>query len=107
MIGDVEGQDALIVDDEIASGGTMLAAVGFLKSQGVRRVDAAAVHPVMSGAAKSKLDTSMIGRIIVTNSIPIPPERLSAKIEVVSIAKLFADAIRAIHDGASVSELFR
>ena len=107
MIGDVVGQNALIVDDEIASAGTMVAAVEFLKSQGVKHIDAAAVHPVMSGNAKDKLDESAIERIVVTNSIPIPLERRSAKVEVVSVAKLFADAIRAIHGGASVSELFR
>jgi ribose-phosphate pyrophosphokinase len=107
LIGDVDGRDVLIIDDEIASGGTMITAVDFLKQHGARRVAAAAVHAVMSGSAKDKLDKSAIERIVVTNSIPIPPERRSDKIEVVSVARLFADAIRAIHDGASVSELFR
>jgi ribose-phosphate pyrophosphokinase len=107
LIGDVDGRDALIIDDEVASAGTMMAAVDYLKSQGARRVEAAAVHPVMSGKANVKLDASPIGRLVVTNSIPIPPERGSKKIEVVSVAQLFAQAIRAIHDGASVSELFR
>jgi len=107
LIGDVEGRDALIIDDEIASGGTMIAAVEFLKQHGARRVEAAAVHAVMSGNARDKLDKSAIGRVVVTNTIPIPPQRRSAKVEVVSVARLFADAIRAIHGGASVSELFR
>jgi ribose-phosphate pyrophosphokinase len=107
LIGDVDGRDALIIDDEVASGGTMMAAVDYLKSRGAQRIEAAAVHPVLSGKANAKLDASPIGRLVVTNSIPIPPERGSAKIEVVSVAQLFADAIYAIHNGASVSELFR
>ncbi len=106
-IRDVAGRDALIVDDEVASGGTLIAAADYLKSQGAKRVEAAAVHAVMSGSAKAKIDGSDIGRVVVTNSIPIPPERRSAKIEVVSVAQLFADAIYAIHNGTSVSELFR
>jgi ribose-phosphate pyrophosphokinase len=107
LIGDVDGRDALIIDDEVASAGTMMAAVDYLKSRGARRIEAAAVHPVLSGKANAKLDASPIGRLVVTNSIPIPPERGSAKIEVVSVAQLFADAIYAIHSGTSVSELFR
>ena len=107
LIGDVAGRNALIVDDEIASGGTLIAAAEYLKSQGAKGVEAAAVHAVMSGKAKAKIDASEIGRVVVTNSIPIPPNRRSAKIEVVSVAQLSADAIYAIHNGASVSELFR
>ena len=107
VIGDVEGRNALIIDDEIASGGTMIAAADFLISSGAKRIQAAAVHPVMSGNAKSRLDGSAIERVVVTDSIPIDAERRSAKVETVSVAKLFADAIHSIHHGESVSELFR
>lgn len=107
LIGDVAGRNALIIDDEIASGGTMIEAARYLQSQGANRVEAAAVHPVMSGNAKSRLDDSVIDRVVVTNTIPIPDERRSAKIEAVSVAGLFADAIYAIHHGESVSTLFQ
>ncbi len=106
LIGEVKGCDALLIDDEIASGGTMLEAARFLQLHGVNRVEAAAVHPVLSGQAHERLTTSPIERLIVTNTIPINSEGRSHKIEVVSVAKLFADAIRAIHSGASVSTLF-
>ena len=107
LIGDVEGRDTLIVDDEIASGGTLIAAADYLQSRGAKRIEAAAMHAVMSGNAKAKLDGSPIGRVVVTNSIPIPAERCSSKVEVVSVAGLFANAIGAIHNGSSVSALFR
>ncbi|MGI9328136.1 MAG: ribose-phosphate diphosphokinase [Pseudomonadales bacterium] len=107
LIGDVKNRNALIIDDEIASGGTMIAAAEFLKSSGAQRIEAAAVHPVMSGQAKSRLDDSAIERVVVTDTIPISEERRSAKVNAVSVAKLFADAIYAIHHGESISELFR
>ena len=106
LIGEVEGRNALIIDDEIASGGTMIEAARYLKQRGVLRVQAAAVHPVMSGNAKVRLDESEIERVVVTNSIPIPEQRRSGKVEMVSVAPLFADAIHAIHHGESVSDLF-
>ncbi len=107
VIGEVAERNALIIDDEIASGGTMIAAAEFLKKSGVKRIQAAAVHPVMSGHAKDRLDASPIERVVVTDTIPIEPERRSAKVETVSVAKLFAEAIYAIHHGESISELFR
>ena len=107
LIGDVDGRNALIIDDEIASGGTMIAAAEYLIANGAARIEAAAVHPVMSGSAKKRLDDSRIERVMVSDSLPIPLERRSAKVETVSVAKLFAEAIYAIHHGASVSELFR
>ncbi|MEM6708882.1 MAG: ribose-phosphate pyrophosphokinase [Pseudomonadota bacterium] len=107
LIGDVRDRNALIIDDEIASGGTMIAAAEFLKASGAARIEAAAVHPVMSGSARLRLDEACIERVVVTDSIPIPEERRSAKIQTVSVARLFAEAIYAIHHGASVSELFR
>ncbi len=106
LIGEVKGCNALIIDDEIASGGTMIEAARYLQEQGVKRIQAAVVHPVMSGNAKTRLDESPIERVVVTNSIPIPEERLSSKAETVSVAPLFASAIHAIHHGESVSDLF-
>jgi ribose-phosphate pyrophosphokinase len=106
LIGSVTGKAALIIDDEIASGGTMIEAARFLLARGATRIEAAAVHPVLSGRSVERLRDSPIERLVVTNSIPLPAAKLDARIEVVSVARLFADAIRAIHSGESVSKLF-
>ncbi len=106
LIGDVQGRNALIIDDEIASGGTMLEAARFMLANGAHRIEAAAVHPVLSGRALERLATSPIERLIVTNSIPVMSGPADGRIETVSIAPLFASAIRAIHEGASISRLF-
>ncbi len=106
LIGDVSGKNALIIDDEIASGGTMIEAARFLKSRGAKRIEAAAVHPVLSGRASERLRESDIERLVVTNSIPVADAKRDANMEIVSVAGLFSEAIRAIHSGDSVSKLF-
>jgi ribose-phosphate pyrophosphokinase len=105
VIGEVRGHDCLLVDDEIATGGTLFAATDFLLERGARSVAAAVVHPVLSGRALERLAASKLTRLLVTNTIPIPAENRSAKIEVLSIAPLLATSITHIHDGRSVSEL--
>ncbi|MEM7212445.1 MAG: ribose-phosphate pyrophosphokinase [Pseudomonadota bacterium] len=107
VIGEVVGKRALIVDDEIASGGTLIEAMAFLLDQGARSVEASAVHPVLSGQAVQKIAASPLNSLVVSDSIPLPPEKQLDKIEICSVTQLFADAIRAIHDGSSVSRLFR
>ncbi|MCP3982873.1 MAG: ribose-phosphate pyrophosphokinase [bacterium] len=107
LIGDVEGKTALIIDDEIASGGTMMEATRFVLDRGATGVEAACVHPVLSGKAVERIEASPLTSLVVTDSIPIPPEKRSDKIEVRSVAPLLANAIRAIHTGSSVSTLFR
>lgn len=107
LIGDVEGKNALLVDDEIASGGTMLEAARYLKQHGVQRIEAAAVHPVLSGRAHERITDSPIERLVVTDSIPMDTDEPSDKIEVITVAPLFAEAIKAIHSGYSVSTLFK
>ncbi len=106
LIGDVKGKNALIIDDEIASGGTMIEAARYLRAHGARRIEAAAVHPVLSGRAIERLRQSDIERLVVTNSIAVPEPKRNAQLEIVSVASLFAEAIRAIHSGDSVSKLF-
>jgi len=106
VIGDIKGRDCLLVDDEIATGGTIFAATDFLLDQGATSVQAAVVHPVLSGRAIERLNASRIRRLLITNTIPIAPEKRSPKIEILSIAPLVATAITHIHDGRSVSELF-
>ena len=107
LIGDVEGKDALIIDDEIASGGTMMEATRFVLDRGARSVAAACVHPVLSGKAVERIEASPLASLVVSDSVPVPTEKRIDKLEVLSVAKLFANAIRAIHDGSSISALFR
>jgi ribose-phosphate pyrophosphokinase len=107
LIGDVEGKTALIIDDEIASGGTMMEATRFVLDRGARAVEAACVHPVLSGKAVDRIASSPLRALVVTDTIPVPPEKRIEKIEILSVAPLFAEAIKAIHDGSSVSHLFR
>lgn len=106
IIGEIRDKDCLLVDDEIATGGTLFSATDFLYASGARSVSAAVVHPVLSGRAIERLNASRLERLIVTNTIPIPAEKQSRKIEVLSMAPLLATAITHIHDGRSVSELF-
>lgn len=104
VIGDVQGKHCLLVDDEIATGGSIFSATDFLLQQGARSVSAAVVHPVLSGRALERLAVSPVERLLVTNTIPLPQH--SPKVEALSIAPLLAEAITRIHDGRSVSALF-
>jgi ribose-phosphate pyrophosphokinase len=106
VIGDIVGKNCLLVDDEIATGGTMFSATDFLLERGALSVSAAVVHPVLSGRAIERLAASRLTRLLVTNTLPIHAERRSAKLEVLSLAPQLATAIMHIHDGRSVSELF-
>jgi ribose-phosphate pyrophosphokinase len=85
---------------------TIYSATDFLLDSGARSVSAAVVHPVLSGRAIERLSASKLERLLVTNTIPIPPSKANPKIEVLSMAPLLAEAISRIHDGRSVSELF-
>ena len=106
LVGEVRGRRALIVDDEIATGGTVLESAEFVLRQGARDVSVAATHGVFSGDAVARLAASRIGEIVVTDTIPLPPHKRDPKITVLSVAGLLAEAIARVHDGRSVSELF-
>jgi ribose-phosphate pyrophosphokinase len=108
LVGDVTGKTALIIDDEIASGGTLLEAAAFCLERGARAVKAAAVHGVFSASALTRIGASPIASVLVTDSLPLPLGVTAlehSKIEQLSVAALFARAIEAIHDGTSVFEL--
>jgi ribose-phosphate pyrophosphokinase len=107
LIGDVRGKVALIIDDEVASGGTLIEAARFVLERGATAVEACIVHPVLSGRAVERIDESPLRQLVVTDTIPLPPQKRIDKIHVQSVARLFADAIQSIHDGSSVSRLFR
>lgn len=106
LIGDVTDKVAVVVDDEIASGGTLVEAADFLKRRGARQVLAAATHPIFSANAAKRIDEAFLDKVIVTDTVPLGPEQYSEKVEVISVAVLFAEAIKRIHTGNSVSELF-
>ncbi len=106
LIGDVEGKVGVVIDDEIASGGTLVEAANFLKERGATRVLAAATHPIFSSNAAERIDDAFLEKVIVTDTMPLRADQQSEKVEVISVAKLFAEAISRIHDGSSVSELF-
>jgi ribose-phosphate pyrophosphokinase len=106
MVGDVAGKRALIIDDEIATGGTVIESADFVLRQGAKDVSVAVVHPVLSGNAVARLRAAPITELVVTDTIPLPPEKQDPKITVLSVANLLAEAIARVHDGRSVSELY-
>lgn len=106
VIGDIEGKHAILVDDIIDTGGTITKAASVLKDFGAKRVMGAATHGVLSGPAIERINNSEIEKFIITDTIPLGEEKMSDKIEVISVAKIFADAIKRIHENRSVSKLF-
>ncbi|MBI4588524.1 MAG: ribose-phosphate pyrophosphokinase [Candidatus Rokubacteria bacterium] len=106
LIGEVKGKDVVIIDDMIDTGGTMLQAVEALEREGARRILACGVHAVLSGPAIERIERSPLEEVVVTNSIPLSPEKRIKKIAVLTVAPLLAEAIRRIHDEESVSTLF-
>ncbi|MBR4985542.1 MAG: ribose-phosphate pyrophosphokinase [Proteobacteria bacterium] len=96
IVGDVRNKTAILIDDEIASGGTICSSAEYLMASGARRVWALCTHPVFSGNAVNRLKAAPIERLIVTDSIPLPPEKRMDKLTVLSIAPVLADAIRAL-----------
>ncbi|HEV2215979.1 MAG TPA: ribose-phosphate pyrophosphokinase [Candidatus Dormibacteraeota bacterium] len=105
--GDVKGRDCVVVEDIITTGGTISKLAQSLRSQGAHRVLIAATHPVLTGDAVDRLKKAQIDEVIVTDSVPIAPERLGPPITVLSVAPLLAEAIIRVHENRSVSELFR
>jgi ribose-phosphate pyrophosphokinase len=108
LIGDVEGCNALVVDDIIDTAGTLTKSVEALKSKGARRVLAAGVHGVLSGPALQRIAESPLETVLITNTTPVDGKlaRLSKKLHPLSVAPLLGEAIRRIHENSSVSSLF-
>lgn len=107
VVGDVEGRTAILVDDMIDTAGTICGAAEMLRQRGAERVIALATHPLFSEPAAQRLQDSVIEKVVVTNTIPIPPERRTDKLEVLSIAPIIASALRAVFEDESVSEIFQ
>jgi len=107
VVGDVKGRDAIIFDDEISTGGTLITTVNTLEKADAGNIYVGVTHPVLCGPAVKNLRDSSIKEIVVTNTIEIPDEKMMNKIKVLSVAGLFANAIRRIHIGESVGALFK
>jgi ribose-phosphate pyrophosphokinase len=106
IIGEVEGKTAIIIDDIIDTAGTITQGAEALLRHGARDVYACCTHPVFSGPARKRLEASPLKEVVVTNTIPVPPEKFFAKLKVLSVAPLMGEAIIRIHEDLSVSKLF-
>lgn len=106
LIGDVKGRDAVIVDDFTITAGTLVEVAEALVARGARSVRAAVTHGVFTGKSMQRLDDSPISRLYVTDTVENQPVTLSEKVETVSVAPLFAEAIGRIHRRESISVLF-
>jgi ribose-phosphate pyrophosphokinase len=106
IIGEVDGKNAVIIDDEIDTAGSLMEAVSALVANGAREIYSMATHGVFSPPALERIMDSPITEVVVTDTIPLPPEADRSRITVLSIAPLFGEAIRRIHRGESVGALF-
>ena len=106
LIGEVNDRHVYIIDDEIDTGGTIMAAAQIALQRGARSVTAACVHALLSGNASTRICESEIEELVVTDTIPLPPAKRHDKITLLSLAPLLGEAITRIHSGRSVGELF-
>jgi ribose-phosphate pyrophosphokinase len=106
VVGEVDGRTCVLIDDMIDTAGTIVSAAEQLKERGATAVYAACTHGVFSGPAIDRLKNSVIEKVAVTNTLPLPPEKQIDKIEVLSVARVVADAIDAVFEDTSVSEIF-
>jgi ribose-phosphate pyrophosphokinase len=106
LIGEVKDRTCVIVDDMIDTAGTFCAAADMLKEKGAKAVYGLATHGILSGPALDRIESSAYEKIVVTNTVPIDSQGKTKKIEVLSVAKLLADAIQAVASSSSVSAIF-
>jgi len=107
IVGDVDGKNVIVLDDEIANGGTIVEVLDKLRQRKVKRIAVACTHGLFTGKAIERLRAQPdIAEIVTTDTVPVPPEKRLPNMKILSIAPLLAEAIRRIHDGESVSVLF-
>lgn len=104
IIGDVEGANVVLVDDLVDTAGTITKAAQIIMDKGAKSVRAVCTHPIMSGKAFENINNSVLEELVVADTIPLKHE--SPKIKVLTVAELFAKAIRNVHDHESISTLF-
>ncbi len=107
LIGDVDGRTAVLVDDMIDTAGTISEGARVLRENGARRVYACATHAVFSPPAIERLSSGLLEEVIVTNTIPVEPDRQFEQLTVLSVANMLGEAIWRIHEETSVSSMFR
>lgn len=106
IIGSVENKNVLIIDDIIDTAGTLIEGAKALKECGAKNIYAACTHPVLSGQARNRLNEVVLSQLTVTDTIPINSEKMLDKINILSVANLFGEAIKRIHSEESISCLF-
>jgi ribose-phosphate pyrophosphokinase len=107
LVGDVDGKNVIVLDDEIANGGTIIETLSRLRERRVKRVAVACTHGLFTGPAITRLRSRKeVAEIVTTDTVPIPPEKRLPNMKILSIAPLLAETIRRIHVGESVSVLF-
>ena len=106
VVGNVKGRDAIIFDDEISTGGTIVSTIKTLERAGVRHVYAGATHGVFCGPGVDNLKQTPLHEVVVTNTVDVPKSKRFGRASVLSVAALFAEAIKRIHTGESVGALF-
>jgi len=107
LVGEVEGHDVIIVDDEVDTGSSMVNAVRTVRKRGAREVCLCFAHAVLSPPAADRMRDLDVQEIVTTNSIPIPPEKRLPNLTVLSVASLLGEVILRVHEGRSVGEVFR
>ncbi|UCC60192.1 MAG: ribose-phosphate pyrophosphokinase [Dehalococcoidia bacterium] len=107
VIGEVEGKCAVLVDDEVDTGGSTSNAAEALNGHGATVIYACCTHPILSGNGVKRIESSYIKELVVTDTVPIPDEKKSDKIVVLSLASLIGEAIHRIHAGLSVGAMFQ
>lgn len=106
ILGEVKGKNVVLVDDLIATGGTIKEAAVALSEKGAKDIYAAVTHPVLCGAALKHMKSSPLKELVVTNTISLDKSKIISKIKVLSVAHLLSEAIKRIHSEESVSSLF-
>ncbi|MPY86536.1 MAG: ribose-phosphate diphosphokinase [Luteitalea sp.] len=106
IVGDVDGKNVIILDDEIATGGSIIELLKRLRERNVQHISLACTHGLFTAAALERLSAADLDEILTTNTVPLAPEKRLPNLVVRSVAPLFAEAIRRIHLGESVSSLF-